>query len=222
MSAEIFRQVQNPGDTITVKLDITMDGADKTVIEDNVPAGWVVSNPSDGGFVVDANTVSWATPAAPGDNQVTYDVTIPGATAPGTYDFAGVFDLTVAAPGLQTIDCETQMDVEAAPGGEPNVCRDLPATANPGDTITVKLDITLDGADKTVIEDNVPAGWVVSNPSDGGFVVDANTVSWATPAAPGDNQVTYDVTIPGAAAPGTYNFAGVFRSDSSSTWTGSY
>ncbi|MBP2031130.1 hypothetical protein J2755_002078 [Methanohalophilus levihalophilus] len=203
----------NPGDTITVKLDITLDGADKTVIEDNVPAGWVVSNPSDGGFVVDDNTVGWTNSgAAPGDNQFTYDVTIPGDAAPGTYDFDGVFDLNVAAPGLQAIDCETQMDVEAAQnGGEPNVCRDLPATANPGDTITVKLDITLDGADKTVIEDNVPAGWVVSNPSDGGFVVDDNTVGWTNSgAAPGDNQFTYDVTIPGAAAPGTYDFDGVF------------
>ncbi|NPE32134.1 DUF11 domain-containing protein, partial [Methanococcoides sp. SA1] len=101
--------------------------------------------------------------------------------------------------------------VAAAPGGEPNVCRDLPVSANPGDTITVTLDITLDGANKTVIEDNVPAGWVVSNPSNGGSVVDANTVSWIDAnAAPGVAQLTYDVTIPGSAAPGTYTFDGEF------------
>ncbi|MDA0524505.1 hypothetical protein [Methanococcoides alaskense] len=210
----------NPGDTITVELNMELDGADKTVIEDNVPAGWVVSNPSDGGFIVGTDTVTWAnTGAAPGDNQLTYDVTIPGDAA-GTYAFDGVFDLAVAAPGLQAITCETQMDVveEPVPGPGPgpgpaddlNVCRDLPTSANPGDTITVILDLTLVGADKTVIEDNVPAGWVVSNPSDGGAVEDTNTVNWIfINSAPSDNQLTYDVTIPGDAA-GTYNFDGEF------------
>jgi hypothetical protein len=145
---------------------------------------------------------------------LTYDVTIPGDAAVGAYTFGGEFDLAVAAPGLQPIDCETQMDVEEAgpgPVDDLNVCRDLPTSANPGETITVMLDLTLVGADKTVIEDNVPAGWVVSNPSDGGFVVDSDTVSWANPgAAPGVAQLTYDVTIPGDAALGTYTFGGVF------------
>jgi hypothetical protein len=206
----------NPGDTITVTLDITLDGADKTVIEDNVPAGWVVSNPSGSGSVVDADTVSWIDiNAAPGVAQFTYDVTIPGSAALATYTFDGEFDLAVAAPGVQPIDCDTQMDVVAAPGGEPadepNVCRDLPVSAVPGETITVILDITLDGADKTVIEDNVPTGWIVSNPSNSGSVVDANTVSWIDAnAAPGVAQFTYDVTIPGSAALGTYTFVGVF------------
>ncbi|MCM1985721.1 PGF-pre-PGF domain-containing protein [Methanococcoides seepicolus] len=102
----------NPGETITVTLDITLDGADKTVIEDNVPAGWNVSNPSGSGLVVDANTVSWIdVNAALGVEQLTYDVTIPGDAALGTYTFDGMFDLAVAAPGVQPIDCDTQMEV---------------------------------------------------------------------------------------------------------------
>jgi hypothetical protein len=207
----------NPGDTITVILDITIDGGDKTVIEDNVPAGWVVSNPSGSGSIVDANTVSWIDAnEEPDVAQFTYDVTIPGSAALDTYTFVGEFDLAVAAPGVQPIDCDTQMDVVAAPGGEPeptesNVCRDLPVSAVPGETITVILDITLDGADKTVIEDNVPVGWIVSNPSNGGSVVDANTVSWIDAnEEPGVAQFTYDVTIPGDAAVGTYTFGGEF------------
>jgi hypothetical protein len=206
----------NPGDTITVKLDLTLVGADKTVIEDNVPAGWEVSNPSDGGSREDTNTVNWIfINSAPGVTQLTYDVTIPGDAAVGTYTFGGEFDLAVAAPGLQPIDCDTQMNVEAATGPGPvddlNVCRELPTSANPGDTITVKLDLTLVGADKTVIEDNVPAGWVVSNPSDGGSREDTNTVNWIfINSAPGVTQLTYDVTIPGDAAVGTYTFGGEF------------
>jgi hypothetical protein len=204
-----------PGETITVILNITLDGADKTVIEDNVPVGWVVSNPSGSGSVVDANTVSWIDiNAAPGVAQFTYDVTIPGSAALDTYTFDGEFDLAVAAPGVQPIDCDTQMNVvfgDIPDADEANVCRDLPVSAVPGETITVILDITLDGADKTVIEDNVPAGWIVSNPSNGGSVVDANTVSWIDAnAAPGVAQFTYDVTIPGDAALGTYTFGGEF------------
>ncbi|NPE30589.1 PGF-pre-PGF domain-containing protein [Methanococcoides sp. SA1] len=103
----------NPGDTITVILDITLDGADKTVIEDNSPAGWTISNPSDDGSIFNENTVNWIyINSAPAAAQFTYDVTIPGDAAPGTYTFGGEFDLTVAAPGIQPIDCETQMDVE--------------------------------------------------------------------------------------------------------------
>ncbi|WP_305064942.1 PGF-pre-PGF domain-containing protein [Methanococcoides sp.] len=108
----------NPGDTITVILNITLDGADKTVIEDNAPTGWVVSNPSDDGFIVNPvnpEKVSWInTNAAPDVAQLTYDVTIPGDAALGTYTFEGVFDLAIAAPGVQPIDCETEMDVEDA------------------------------------------------------------------------------------------------------------
>ncbi|MCM1988045.1 hypothetical protein, partial [Methanococcoides seepicolus] len=114
--------------------------------------------------------------------------------------------------GILSLVCLVTLSmISAAAAADPNVCRDLPVSANPGDTITVKLDITLDGANKTVIEDNVPAGWVVSNPSGSGSVVDANTVSWIDiNAAPGVAQFTYDVTIPGSAAPGTYTFDGEF------------
>lgn len=114
----------NPGDTITVMLDITLDGADKTLIEDNVPVGWVISDPSDGGFIVipvdpvNPEKVTWIDMnAAPGVTQFTYKVTIPEDAAPGTYTFGGVFDLVVAAPDLQPIDCDTQMNVEKAASG---------------------------------------------------------------------------------------------------------
>jgi hypothetical protein len=204
-----------PGETITVELNMILDDADKTVIEDSAPEGWIVSNPSDGS-IKDANTVNWIdTEAKPSVTQFTYDVTIPGSAAPGTYDFVGVFDLAVAAPGVQPIDCDTQMTVVAAPNGgsdgEPNVCRDLPTSAVPGETILVKLDITLDGADKTVIEDNVPEGWVVATPSHSGSIKDANTVNWIdTEEKPEVTQFTYQVMIPGDAALGTYTFDGDF------------
>ncbi len=99
----------------------------------------------------------------------------------------------------------------AASAEEPNVCRTLPDTAIPGETITVILDITDDGtADKTGILDTVPAGWVVSNPSWVGSIANTNSVFWFSPNAPDITQLTYNVTIPVNATPGPYTFVGEF------------
>ncbi|WP_305064370.1 hypothetical protein, partial [Methanococcoides sp.] len=98
----------------------------------------------------------------------------------------------------------------AASAEEPNVCRELPVSAIPGDTITVILNITLNGADKTAIQDTVPEEWVVSNPSWAGSISNANTVFWFSPNKPDFTQLTYNVTIPEDAAPGSYTFVGEF------------
>jgi len=152
-------------------------------------------------------------PLGTSDTSVTYKVEIPGDAALGTYTFNGVFDLISTGDTIQDIACgDMTMEVVAGEVSSdvPNVCRELPATASPGDTITVTLDIVLDGADKTVIEDNAPAGWVVSSPSGIGSMSDANTVNWIDTDEPGVTQVTYNVTIPEDAALGTYTFNGVF------------
>jgi hypothetical protein len=201
-----------PGEEITVTLDITLDGADKTAIQDIVPAGWVVGNPSWVGSIANANTVFWFNPGEPTVTQVTYDVTIPGDAAPGPYTFVGEFDLATGGLDTYPIVCgDMTIDVVAGEGAdEPDVCRTLPGSAVPGEKITVILDITRDGADKTAIQDSVPAEWVVSNPSWVGSIADANTVFWFNPDAPAFTQLTYDVTIPDDAALGPYTFVGEF------------
>lgn len=94
---------------------------------------------------------------------------------------------------------------------EQNVCRDLPAEAQPGDEITVELVITADGADRIIIDDMVPAGWTVTGASNGG-VPDGNHVRWAKF---GDDFVdttyTYTVQIPGDAALELHTFSGVYK-----------
>ncbi|WP_292487313.1 hypothetical protein, partial [Methanohalobium sp.] len=63
--------------------------------------------------------------------------------------------------GIMSFVCILALSIVSLASAQTDVCRDLPDTASPGDTITVNLDITLDGANKTVIEDNVPEGWTV-------------------------------------------------------------
>ncbi len=204
-----------PGDTITVILEITDDGADKTAILDSVPAGWVVGNPSESGSIQNANTVFWFNTNAPTVTQLTYTVDIPDDATLGQYTFVGEFDLVTGGLDTNPINCgDMTINVVAGPGGEPadepDVCRVLPDTAIPGETITVILEITDDGADKTAITDAVPADWVVSDPSWVGSIADANTVFWFNTNAPTVTQVTYNVTIPDDATLGPYTFVGEF------------
>jgi PGF-pre-PGF domain-containing protein len=151
----------NPGDTITVILDITVDGADKTIVEDNAPAGWVVSNPSDDGFIVNPvnpEKVSWIDiNAAPGVAQFTYDVTIPGDAAPGTYTFEGVFDLATTGFEINTIDCATQMDIEDATSGSntPPTAMVLSISPNPAvESVTVTFNGSGTDPDGTIVSYN--------------------------------------------------------------------
>jgi hypothetical protein len=199
-----------PGEEITVILDITDDGtADKTAIQDIVPAGWAVGEPSWVGSIANANTVFWFFTDEPTVTQVTYKVTIPDDAAPGPYTFVGEFDLATGDLDAYPIVCG-DMQINVVAGTGPDVCRDLPVSAVPGEKITVILDITLDGADKTAIQDSVPAEWVVSDPSWVGSIADANTVFWFNPDEPVATQLTYDVTIPEDAALGPYTFVGEF------------
>ncbi len=112
--------------------------------------------------------------------------------------------------GIVSLVCIFSFSLMSSAIADPNVCRDLPSSANSDDTITVNLDITLNGADKTYVLETVPIGWVASNLSDSGILLDGGAqVMWATAASP-DIQFTYDVTIPSGAEPGAYAFVGEF------------
>jgi len=93
---------------------------------------------------------------------------------------------------------------------EQNVCRDLPAEAQPGDEITVELAITIDGADRIIIDDMAPAGWTVTGASNGG-IPDGNYVRWVKLEAPADTTYTYTVQIPGDAALDLHTFSGDYN-----------
>ncbi|ADE37029.1 COG1470 family protein [Methanohalophilus mahii] len=200
-----------PGDEITVELDITAgDDATKLIIEDAAPAGWTVIGADNGG-TPDDGSVRWVELSAPADGTYSYTVQIPGDATPGMFDFAGEFDM---GPGVnvQDISCDTQVEVtgEAPVNGESDVCRNLPATAAPGDEITVELDITAgDDATKLIIEDTAPAGWTVTSANNGG-TPDGDMVRWVELSAPADGTYSYTVQIPGDATPGMFDFAGEF------------
>jgi hypothetical protein len=194
-----------PGDEITVELAITVDGGDRIMIDDMAPAGWTVTGASNGG-VPDGNHVRWTKLEAPADITYTYTVQIPGDAALELHTFSGDYNL---GSGVTVIDCDTQVEVVGEPG-EQDVCRNLPAEAKPGDEITVELAITINGADRIMIDDMAPAGWTVTGASNGG-VPDGNHVRWTKLEAPADTTYTYTVQIPGDAALELHTFSGEYN-----------
>ena len=95
----------------------------------------------------------------------------------------------------------------AAGGG---VTRTLPGTASPGSTITVSLDVEVDGATNYAIDEQVPAGWNITSASGGGdFVSEPGHVKWLVLMGAVDTTLTYTVSIPATAA-GAYTFTGIY------------
>ncbi|NOR85488.1 hypothetical protein GQ473_05210, partial [archaeon] len=171
-------------------------------------AGWTVTGASDGG-TPDGNYVRWAEFGTPANATYTYTVQIPGDAALGLHTFSGDYNL---GSGTNAIDCDTQINVVGEPGepAEQNVCRDLTAKAQLGDEITVELAITVDGADRILIDEMAPAGWTVTGASDGG-TPDGNYVRWAKFDTPVNATYTYTVQIPGDAAQGLHTFSGDYN-----------
>ncbi len=199
----------NPGDIITVSLDVTIDGGDRIIIDEVYPAGWTIVNAGTGD-TTEAGHIKWVQISGEvSDKILTYQVQVPGS-ASGICTFSGEYKLSADDP-TQPIDCDTQVNV-VDDGGvvtpSQNVCRDLPAEANPGDVITVSLDVTLDGGDRIIIDEVYPAGWTIANAGTGN-TSEAGHIKWVQFGAVSDTVLTYQVQVPGDAS-GTYTFSGEY------------
>ena len=199
----------NPGDIITVSLDVTIDGGDRIIIDEVYPAGWTIVNAGTGD-TTEAGHIKWVQiGGAVSDTILTYQVQVPG-TASGIFTFSGEYKLS--ADPTQCIDCDTQVNI--VDNGEPvtsdqNVCRDLPAEANPGELITVSLDVTIDGGDRIIIDEVYPAGWTIVNVGTGD-TTEAGHIKWVETGAVSDKILTYQVQVPGTAS-GIYTFSGEYN-----------
>ncbi|MBM7820393.1 5-hydroxyisourate hydrolase-like protein (transthyretin family) [Cellulosimicrobium cellulans] len=120
-----------------------------------------------------------------GDGGFTSPITVPVDTTPGDYTVVGVDDTT-------STEAETPLVVEAA-AIEPALTVD-PATANPGDEVTV------DGTGYT------PDATVTVEIRDGSGTVIATVEDVATD---GDGAFTTPVTVPEGTTPGDYTVVGI-------------
>ena len=95
----------------------------------------------------------------------------------------------------------------AAGGG---VTRMLPEAAAPGSTITVSLDVKVDGATTYSIDEQVPSGWTVTSASEGGdFTSEPGHVKWIKVMGVVNTTLTYNVVVPEEAL-GLYTFNGIY------------
>ena len=199
-----------PGDEFTVTLDVTLNGADKELIEDNVPSGWTITDAPGGSITTSGETVSWVSTGAP-QTSYTYTVEVPGDAADGMYDFSGEFSIQ-QDQSLTAISGDTQVEVvtDGVEPSEPSVVRDLPATVQPGNELTVTLNVANHAAaNKELIEDNVPSGWTITGAPGGSIATSGEKVSWVSVGTP-QTSYTYTVEVPGDAADGMYDFSGEF------------
>jgi hypothetical protein len=179
-------------------------GISAYAVEDTLPAGWSVTNISDGG-VFDSNSgvVLWG-PFSDGISRALSYTTVPpsNANVVVTLEGEGDFDGTSAS-----ITGQRQLTPSVSvPGTAISV---IPTQFTPGQWLTVSNVVT-PGANAGVfaVQDQPPTGWVVGNVSAGGsFDAGNNLVKWGPFFPNGAVTLTYNVTPP-ASASGTAQFVG--------------
>lgn len=195
-----------PGVAFTVQITATPDNAVSVfAVQDEVPAGWAVSDvTASGQFDAAHHRVKWGPFFDHTSRVLSYKVT-PTATAAGDYTFAGlaVFnDLTVAVAGTRQTRVLT--------GADANVVSCLvPARFLPGQAFGL-TNRAVPAANVTVyaIEDQVPAGWTVSAISGGGtFDAGRQKLKWGPFFDAQPRVLTCQITPP-TDARGAFTFAG--------------
>ena len=104
--------------------------------------------------------------------------------------------------------------ISSAAAADDTVTRDLPATANAGDSITVTLTVNIaTSATYYGIDEIVPSGWTVTSATDGGdYTAEAGHVKWVVTGGAADKVYSYTVTVP-ADASGACTFSGTYSSE---------
>jgi len=207
------------GDSISVSLDLTVtEIVSGIIVKEYVPSGWTLtdSDPSSDAFNADTGEIKWVLFDKDGvpSQTITYDVTIPDTETTGDKTFSG--QVLYAFGGDQTDDIsgDTSISVSGVTPTAPVVAsRDLPASADAGDSISVSLDITVSEIITGIImKDYVPSGWTItdSDPEYDAFNADTGEVKWVLFDKDGvpSQSITYTVSIPASESEGVKSFSG--------------
>lgn len=211
-SAEVTRAelpAMTCGETYTIRINIEWHETDKhaLAIEEHPPAGWGITEASNGGNLSSAGMVKWFLNQTD-VTQITYQVAVPSDAA-GAHPFSGDYrDDGMGKEGPSALiggDDETDVSCGA------DVTRSGLSQQQCGETFTVTLSLGWSGTDSMFIEESYPAGWTVISRSNGGSLESDGMVKWFL-NDPAIVAVTYELAIPSQAA-GTYAFSGEFRDD---------
>jgi hypothetical protein len=207
----------SPESTFIVSLSMDVDevNAPLTVgVSDHYPSGSTVSNISHRGIEKDGNVewVFWSMGSAVEDKTLSYTVHVP-LSANGTYWFNGTIDLGSEKGAIEGDEWLVVVPYKIT------ITRDLPSIAYTDYNITVILNMDVTEAKKPNslgLVEYFPAGWLVSNISNGG--IKRNTsIEWlfsplTTPVQ--DLNLSYLLSVP-SSANGIYNFSGQYNYSSS-------
>ncbi|MBA4170358.1 MAG: DUF11 domain-containing protein [Chloroflexi bacterium] len=204
-----------PGTTVTYTLTLTVDDgpADDVMLADSLPVG--LENPtniSNGGVFDDAtNMITWDLgELADGEYTVTYQATVADDVENGEelVNAAAATSTNSQCPDLETLgpECEDDSTVTVR---TPTLTIDKEAdaelitiTGEAGDleaspsivTWTLTYTLTNGPVTNAVITDEIPAGFVFLDASDGGLLVDG-TVTWTFATLSESGSVTFRTTV---------------------------
>ncbi|MEA1893824.1 MAG: hypothetical protein U9N36_01215 [Euryarchaeota archaeon] len=213
---DISDQTVEAGSTFTVTLTLTAnEDIQAPTLDENLPAGWAVTDVSNDGATYKAASTEWVwTTAMPsGETRtVVYEVTVPAGATPQDYDITGQASAHEVSPA--TIGGESAVTIESGTTVDPmSATRDISdQTVEAGSTFTVTLTLTAnEDIQAPTLDENLPAGWAVTDVSNDGATYKAASTEWVwTTAMPsGETRtVVYEVTVPAGATPQDYDITG--------------
>jgi len=206
---DISDQTVEAGSTFTVTLTLTANkDIQAPALDENLPAGWTVTDVLNSGATYEAATTEWiwATAMPRGETKlVIYDVTVPADATPHDHNITGQASAYEVNPVV--ISGESTVTVESGTTVDPvSATRDISdQTVEPGSTFTVTLTLTAkEDIQAPALKENLPAGWTVTDVLNSGATYKASTTEWIWTAAMSSGEtktVIYDVTVPASATP---------------------
>jgi PGF-CTERM protein len=195
------------GNTFTVTVDVTVTGTVYgPVLNEDIPAGWTVTS-AGASYSAAETTWIWLDEVTAGTKTVIYEVTVPTGTAAGNYPVTGtvlatVGGETIGPDGVTGNNLVTVID--GGTGETDTIAGDRtisPPSLPAGNTFTVTVDVIVTGTVYgPVLNEDIPAGWTVTEVANAGASYSAAETTWMT--------VVYDVTVPTGTANGDYPVTG--------------
>ena len=213
-------QVQSlaPGGTTQVTVEFTsLLGEPKSfALQENIPAGWTLTQGTDdaSAFQPTSNTWVWFPVVAGETKTVTYTLTVPVGAMAGDYNITGTVTGDLVSVSVLGDNCITVTGDGVT--GTASATRSIAVTTlMPGGSTEVTVEFTslLGVAKSFALQENIPAGWTLTQGTDdaSAFQPTTNTWVWFSVAAGATKTVTYSLTA--GVAEGTYNVTGTVTAD---------
>ncbi|MCJ7523513.1 MAG: NEW3 domain-containing protein [Dehalococcoidia bacterium] len=207
---------------VTVEFTSLLGVAKSFALEENIPAGWTLTRGTDdaSAFQPTTNTWVWFSVAAGDTKTVTYSLTAPAGAAEGIYNVTG----TVTADEVSNVvGGQVTVVIGVTGDGTATATRSIAVTTlMPGGSTEVTVEFTslLGEAKSFALQENIPAGWTLTQGTDdaSAFQPTTNTWVWFSVAAGATKTVTYSLTA--GVAEGTYNVTGTVTADGVSNVVG--